>query len=120
MSPSLQGATASSRIRSVSAHRLEARLSRGACLVEITAEDGVVGWGEAFGPALIAQGLPPRSCVAALLAAAAELGVIIVPSGVNLSAACTVARISLDQIVRHLTDAPPISLAWHDMIHSSP
>jgi D-galactarolactone cycloisomerase len=66
MNPLLQRAPASSRIRSVTVHRLEARLtrafaysqawysSRSACLVEITTEDGVVGWGEAFGPALIA------------------------------------------------------------------
>jgi len=58
--------TAGHRIRSVTVHRLEATLSqafaysqawyaaRTACLVEIMTEDGVVGWGEAFGPARIA------------------------------------------------------------------
>jgi D-galactarolactone cycloisomerase len=52
-----------SRIADVKAHVLEARLSqpfgwsfnrtslRSGCLVEITTEDGVTGWGECFGPA---------------------------------------------------------------------
>ena len=52
-----------SAIREVRTHVLEARLkapfaysqawyaTRGAMLVEITTEDGVTGWGEAFGPA---------------------------------------------------------------------
>jgi D-galactarolactone cycloisomerase len=51
------------RIAEVRAHVLEARLSqpfgwsfsatdiRGACLVEIVAEDGTSGWGECYGPA---------------------------------------------------------------------
>jgi TRAP-type C4-dicarboxylate transport system permease large subunit len=57
------------------------------------------------------------------------------PFGVNLFAACTVARISLDQIVKHLlpfvlviigclmvvTYVPPLSLALRDIVfHKAP
>ncbi|WP_114972816.1 TRAP transporter large permease [Rhodoferax ferrireducens] len=59
------------------------------------------------------------------------LGMITPPFGVNLFAACTVARISLDQIVRHLlpfvlviiaclmlvTYVPDISLALRDLVY---
>jgi C4-dicarboxylate transporter DctM subunit len=60
------------------------------------------------------------------------LGMITPPFGVNLFAACTVARISLDQIVKHLipfvlvilgclmiiTYVPEISLALRDLVYS--
>ena len=60
------------------------------------------------------------------------LGMITPPFGVNLFAACTVARISLDQIVRHLipfvlvilgclmviTYVPEISLALRDLVYA--
>ncbi|RYX93885.1 MAG: TRAP transporter large permease, partial [Comamonadaceae bacterium] len=60
------------------------------------------------------------------------LGMITPPFGVNLFAACTVARISLDRIVRHLlpfvlvilaclmviTYVPGISLALRDLVYS--
>jgi TRAP-type C4-dicarboxylate transport system permease large subunit len=59
------------------------------------------------------------------------LGMITPPFGVNLFAACTVARISLDQIVRHLlpfvavilaclmviTYVPVISLGLRDLVY---
>jgi TRAP-type C4-dicarboxylate transport system permease large subunit len=59
------------------------------------------------------------------------LGMITPPFGVNLFAACTVARISLDRIVRHLlpfvlvivgclmliTYVPSISLALRDLVY---
>ena len=59
------------------------------------------------------------------------LGMITPPFGVNLFAACTVAKISLDRIVRHLlpfvlviiaclmlvTYIPPISLALRDLVY---
>ena len=62
------------------------------------------------------------------------LGMITPPFGVNLFAACTVARISLDQIVRHLTPfvlviisclmlityMPSISLALRDLLFAAP
>ena len=62
------------------------------------------------------------------------LGMITPPFGVNLFAACTVARISLDQIVRHLTPfvlviisclmlityMPSISLALRDLVFAAP
>jgi len=62
------------------------------------------------------------------------LGMITPPFGVNLFAACTVARISLDQIVRHLlpfvavivgclmliTYIPSISLALRDAVFDKP
>lgn len=62
------------------------------------------------------------------------LGMITPPFGVNLFAACTVARISLDQIVRHLlpfvlvivgclmliTYIPSISLALRDLVFAAP
>ncbi|PXW97459.1 tripartite ATP-independent transporter DctM subunit [Sphaerotilus hippei] len=62
------------------------------------------------------------------------LGMITPPFGVNLFAACTVARISLDQIVRHLipfvlviigclmlvTYVPSISLALRDLVFAAP
>ena len=60
------------------------------------------------------------------------LGMITPPFGVNLFAACTVARISLDQIVKHLipfvlvilgclmviTYVPWISLALRDLVYA--
>ena len=60
------------------------------------------------------------------------LGMITPPFGVNLFAACTVARISLDKIVRHLipfvlvilgclmviTYVPWISLALRDLVYA--
>jgi tripartite ATP-independent transporter DctM subunit len=60
------------------------------------------------------------------------LGMITPPFGVNLFAACTVAKISLDQIVRHLlpfvgvilaclmviTYVPQISLALRDLVYA--
>jgi len=60
------------------------------------------------------------------------LGMITPPFGVNLFAACTVARISLDRIVRHLvpfvlvivgclmliTYVPTISLALRDLVYA--
>ncbi|MDP3606102.1 MAG: TRAP transporter large permease subunit, partial [Polaromonas sp.] len=60
------------------------------------------------------------------------LGMITPPFGVNLFAACTVARISLDQIIRHLipfvlviigclmliTYFPAISLALRDIVYA--
>jgi C4-dicarboxylate transporter DctM subunit len=62
------------------------------------------------------------------------LGMITPPFGVNLFAACTVAKISLDQIVRHLipfvlvivgclmliTYVPSISLALRDLVYAAP
>jgi len=62
------------------------------------------------------------------------LGMITPPFGVNLFAACTVARISLDRIVRHLlpfvlvvvgclmvvTYVPQISLALRDLVFARP
>jgi tripartite ATP-independent transporter DctM subunit len=63
------------------------------------------------------------------------LGMITPPFGVNLFAACTVAKISLDRIVRHLlpfvlvilgclaiiTYVPPVSLALRDLVfHKAP
>jgi C4-dicarboxylate transporter DctM subunit len=62
------------------------------------------------------------------------LGMITPPFGVNLFAACTVARVSLDQIVRHLlpfvlvilgclmliTYVPQISLALRDLVYAVP
>jgi tripartite ATP-independent transporter DctM subunit len=62
------------------------------------------------------------------------LGMITPPFGVNLFAACTVARISLDQIIRHLlpfvlviiaclmliTYFPAISLALRDLVFAAP
>lgn len=62
------------------------------------------------------------------------LGMITPPFGVNLFAACTVARISLDQIVKHLlpfvlvivgclmliTYIPSISLALRDLVFAAP
>ena len=62
------------------------------------------------------------------------LGMITPPFGVNLFAACTVARISVDQIVRYLvpfvlvivgclltiTYVPQISLALRDVVYSKP
>jgi TRAP-type C4-dicarboxylate transport system permease large subunit len=59
------------------------------------------------------------------------LGMITPPFGVNLFAACTVARISLDQIVRHLipfvlvilacllvvTYVPALSLSLRDLAY---
>ena len=60
------------------------------------------------------------------------LGMITPPFGVNLFAACTVAKISLDQIVRHLlpfvavilgclmliTYIPTISLTLRDLVYA--
>jgi C4-dicarboxylate transporter DctM subunit len=60
------------------------------------------------------------------------LGMITPPFGVNLFAACTVARISLDQIIRHLvpfvlviiaclmliTYLPAISLTLRDLVYA--
>jgi C4-dicarboxylate transporter, DctM subunit len=60
------------------------------------------------------------------------LGMITPPFGVNLFAACTVARISLDQIIRHLlpfvavilcclmviTYVPEVSLALRDLVYA--
>jgi len=62
------------------------------------------------------------------------LGMITPPFGVNLFAACTVARISLDRIIGHLlpfvmviigclmviTYVPPISLALRDAVFDKP
>ncbi|PPE65267.1 TRAP transporter large permease [Caldimonas caldifontis] len=62
------------------------------------------------------------------------MGMITPPFGVNLFAACTVARISLDQIIRHLlpfvlvilaclmvlTYVPWISLALRDLVFAAP
>ncbi len=62
------------------------------------------------------------------------LGMITPPFGVNLFAACTVARVSLDQIVKHLlpfvlvilgclmliTYVPQISLALRDLVYAVP
>ena len=62
------------------------------------------------------------------------LGMITPPFGVNLFAACTVAKISLDQIVKHLipfvlviisclmliTYIPSISLALRDLVFAAP
>ncbi len=62
------------------------------------------------------------------------LGMITPPFGVNLFAACTVAKTSLDQIVRHLipfvlvivgclmliTYVPSISLALRDLVFAAP
>jgi TRAP-type C4-dicarboxylate transport system permease large subunit len=62
------------------------------------------------------------------------LGMITPPFGVNLFAACTVARISLDRIVRHLlpfvvvvlgclmiiTYVPSISLWLRDLVFAAP
>ena len=59
------------------------------------------------------------------------LGMITPPFGVNLFAACTVARVSLDKIIRHLvpfvgvvlaclmviTDVPALSLALRDLVY---
>ena len=60
------------------------------------------------------------------------LGMITPPFGVNLFAACTVARISLDRIIKHLlpfvgvilvclliiTYVPSISLALRDLVYA--
>jgi C4-dicarboxylate transporter DctM subunit len=60
------------------------------------------------------------------------MGMITPPFGVNLFAACTVARISLDQIVKHLipfvlvivaclmvvTYVPAISLSLRDLLYA--
>ncbi len=62
------------------------------------------------------------------------LGMITPPFGVNLFAACTVAKVSLDQIVRHLapfvavvmgclmivTYVPAISLTLRDLVYAKP